>query len=198
MLIQYFISIIIGYFLGCFSTAYFVGKLMGNIDIREHGSGNAGATNMIRVLGTKAGVITFFGDGLKGALSVLIGIWIGGEIGGYCAGVAVVVGHNWPVFLKFRGGKGIAASVGTILVLQPAICVGMVAVGVLLIAITRYVSLASIGGAVAFPVIVLLTNRGNIPLVVYSFLLGGMAILQHRHNIQRLIAGRENKLGRKK
>jgi len=191
---RYILLAVIGYFLGGFPTAYIVGKAMGNIDIRKHGSKNPGATNMFRVLGAKAGVITFLGDGFKGALAALIGGWIGLEIGALICGSAAVIGHNWPVFFRFKGGKGIATSLGAILVLQPLIGLGMLAVGIASIILTRYVSLASIGGAIAFPVIVLLTKSENKPLVVFSLLLGIIALVRHYENIRRLLSGTENKL----
>ncbi|MGI6705340.1 MAG: glycerol-3-phosphate 1-O-acyltransferase PlsY [Clostridia bacterium] len=194
MIGRYILLAVMGYFIGSFPTAYIVGKVMGNIDIRKYGSKNPGATNMFRVLGAKAGVITFLGDGLKGVLASLIGGWIGLEIGAYICGSAAVIGHNWPAFSRFKGGKGIATSLGAIMVLQPLIGLGMLAVGIASIILTRYVSLASIGGAVAFPVIVLLTKSDNRPLVVFSLLLGVIALIRHYENIRRLLSGTENRL----
>ncbi len=194
MIFHYILLAVIGYFLGGFPTAYIVGRAMGNIDIRKYGSKNPGATNMFRVLGAKAGVITFLGDGLKGALAALIGGWIGLEIGAYICGSAAVIGHNWPVFFRFKGGKGIATSLGAIMVLQPLVGLGMLCVGIASIILTRYVSLASIGGSVAFPVIVLLTRSENRPLVVFSLVLGVIALIRHYENIRRLLSGTENRL----
>lgn len=198
IILFYLASTVIGYILGCFSTAYVVGRVFGNLDIRKYGSGNAGTTNIMRILGTKAGIITFIGDALKGVLAVWIGQWIGHEIGGYICGIAAVIGHNWPIFLKFKGGKGIATSLGTILALQPVIALIMLIVAIGLIALTRYVSLASVGGALAFPIISIVTKWDNKPLVVFSLLLGLMAIYKHKENIKRLIEGKENKFGIKR
>jgi acyl phosphate:glycerol-3-phosphate acyltransferase len=191
----YLLCTVIGYILGCFSTAYIVGRVFGNLDIHEHGSGNVGTTNIMRTLGIKAGIITFIGDAFKGVLAVWIGQWIGHEIGGYICGIAAVIGHTWPIFLKFKGGKGIATSLGTILALQPIIALIMLIVAIGLIALTRYVSLASVGGALAFPIISIITKWDNKPLIVFSLLLGFMAVYKHKENIKRLIQGKENKFG---
>ena len=110
----YILIAIIGYFLGNISSSYLVGKLMAKVDVREHGSGNLGATNVYRVLGFKAGAIVFLADTLKGLLATLIGLWIKGDVGGLIGGIAAVAGHNWPFLLEFKGGKGIATSFGSI------------------------------------------------------------------------------------
>ena len=119
---KYILVIVIGYIMGNFASSYFVGKLLAKIDIREHGSGNAGAANTFRVLGATAGAIVFVCDVLKGILATAIGLWItGSRAGAMLAGGMAVIGHNWPVFFRFKGGKGIAASFGLIIVLFPKI-----------------------------------------------------------------------------
>ena len=119
----YLLTVVIGYLVGNLSPSYIIGKISENIDIRDYGSGNAGTTNTIRVLGAKAGVIVFLCDVMKGALATLIGLWLtgGDQLGAVLSGGMAVIGHNWPVLLRFKGGKGIASSFGLILVMFPKI-----------------------------------------------------------------------------
>lgn len=187
---------VLSYVLGNFSTAYFLAKLYADIDIRKYGSGNAGATNALRTLGKKVGLAALLGDIIKGIIAVLIGSFIAGEDGQIVAGLFVVIGHNWPAFLNFKGGKGIATTIGVMAAINPYIVAGIVPVGVLIIAITRYVSLASILGMIAFPITMLFTKQ-PVKLVIFSFLLSIMAVYRHRSNIHKLLTGTENKLGQK-
>ncbi len=183
---NYIIILLIGYFIGCISSSYFIGKLNGNIDIRQHGSGNLGATNAFRVLGLKAGVGVFAADLLKGVVATLIGMWIAGDIGGLAGGLAAIIGHNWPVFLGFRGGKGVATSMGLIFTLFPWIGLILVAVGFIVILVSRYVSLASLIGSFLFPVLV--AAFGYDPVyVIISVIIAGLAIFRHKSNIMRLV-----------
>ncbi len=188
--------IIISYILGNFSTAYLIAKLYAGIDIRKYGSGNAGATNALRTLGKKAGIAALLGDVLKGICAVVLGKLIAGEDGQILAGLFVVVGHNWPAFLNFKGGKGVATTIGVMIAINPFIIAGIVPAGIIFIAITKYVSLASILGMAVFPFIMLLT-RQSVKLVVFSFILSIMSVYRHKTNIKRLLAGTENKLGQK-
>ncbi len=189
----YILIAIIGYFLGNISSSYLVGKLMGKVDVREHGSGNLGATNVYRVLGFKAGVIVFLADTLKGLLATLIGLWIKGDVGGLIGGIAAVAGHNWPFLLEFKGGKGIATSFGSIVILFPLISLILLIVEVLVIAFTGYVSLASITVAVLFPILVI-AFRYSIKHIIGALILAILAIYRHRSNISRLLKGQENKI----
>ena len=116
---KYVLVSIIAYLLGNIATSYIVSKVFGKIDIRDYGSGNAGSTNVFRVLGAKAAVIAFLGDVLKGTAAVLIGRYIGGSYGEILAGIFVIIGHNWPVFLGGKGGKGIATTIGLMLPIDP-------------------------------------------------------------------------------
>ena len=197
---NHIIILLIGYFIGSISSSYLIGKLSGNIDIRQHGSGNLGATNAFRVLGLKAGVGVFVADLLKGVVAALIGMWIAGDIGGLVGGLAAVLGHNWPVFLGFRGGKGVATSMGLIFTLFPWIGLILVAVGFIVILVSRYVSLASLIGSFLFPVLVAVFGYDQL-YVIISIILAGLAIFRHKSNIMRLAQGKENKisfsLGRK-
>ncbi len=187
---------IISYFLGNISASYLIAKYKGGIDIRKHGSGNAGATNVLRTLGAKAGLLAFAGDALKGILAVILGKLIGGEDGQIAAGIFVVIGHNWPILLGFKGGKGIATTIGVMIAINPYIVAAIVPIGLIIIFITKYVSLASILGMAIFP-ITMLMNKQPVKLVLFSFLLSAMAIYRHKSNIKKLIGGTEAKIGDK-
>lgn len=191
---KYILVIVIGYIMGNFASSYFVGKLLAKIDIREHGSGNAGAANTFRVLGATAGAIVFVCDVLKGILATAIGLWItGSRAGAMLAGGMAVIGHNWPVFFRFKGGKGIATSFGLIIVLFPKIALILFAAVVPLMLITRYVSLGSITAAVLLPVL-LVAYQEPPNIVLIGILLAVLAIFRHKDNLVRLWEGTENKI----
>lgn len=189
----YILIAVIGYFLGNISSSYLVGKLMAKIDVREHGSGNLGATNAYRVLGFKAGVIVFLADAIKGLLATVIGLWIKGDVGGLIGGIAAVIGHNWPFLLEFKGGKGIATSFGSIIILFPFISLILLVVEILVIVFTGYVSLASITVAVLFPILVI-AFKYSIQHIIAALVLAVLAVYRHRTNISRLLRGQENKI----
>ncbi|NLX71069.1 MAG: glycerol-3-phosphate 1-O-acyltransferase PlsY [Clostridiales bacterium] len=191
---KFIFVVVLCYLLGSIPPSFLIGKFVKKIDIRQYGSGNVGATNTFRVLGLKAGIAVFLADILKGVIAVLIGRWIAGEAGAYAAGVAVIAGHNWSVFLNFKGGKGIATSFGVILIHFPVISGILFVIGVIIIAITRYVSLASITAAVLLPILLIVFGY-RWSIVLFGLLLGSMALIRHRSNISRLLSGRENKLG---
>lgn len=196
MTIKLIIISLIAYFLGNISASYMVAKYLKGIDIRKYGSGNAGATNVFRTLGVKAGLLAFLGDALKGVIAVVLGQLIGGENGQVAAGLFVVVGHNWPVLLGFKGGKGIATTIGVMIAINPLMVAAIVPIGIVIIIITKYVSLASILGMTIFPLLMLATGQPR-NLVVFSFLLSAMAIYKHKSNIVKLLNGTESKLGEK-
>jgi glycerol-3-phosphate acyltransferase PlsY len=190
----YVIAAVLGYLMGNISSSYFFGKLFKNIDIRQHGSGNAGATNTFRVLGFKAGLIVFLLDVSKGILAALIGGWITGSLlGAVAAGCGAVIGHNWPFVLGFRGGKGIATSLGMMIAVFPKISVILFVLGVVIVFITRYVSLASITAAILFPVL-LLIFREPVEALIVGIVVSALAIYSHRANIIRLLKGKENRI----
>jgi len=193
------LCILIGYFIGCFQTAYILGKTVRKIDIRQFGSGNAGTTNVIRVMGWKSGIITFAGDLLKGILAVLICKMIFPEnlSAALYAGCAAVAGHNWPVFLKFKGGKGIATTIGILLAFDFKIGIICAAIMAIVILITRFVSLGSILMAISIPVLFSIFWRSNYELMILALLLMGSALFRHRTNIERLLSGKESKLGQR-
>ena len=188
--------------LGSIPTGYLVARAKG-VDIRQHGSGNIGATNVFRTLGKPLGILVFFLDALKGFAAVWLARHFGGESDwtGIIAGVAAIAGHNYTPWLGFKGGKGIATSAGVLLALMPLAVLAIAAVWAALFFATRYVSLASIGAAAALPVAVAalwFTGRdGNAPLLGFSVLIAALAIWRHRSNIQRLLAGTEHRFSRK-
>ncbi|MDI3540724.1 MAG: acyl phosphate:glycerol-3-phosphate acyltransferase [Thermosediminibacterales bacterium] len=190
-------SIIISYLLGSISFSYFIAKIWMGIDIRNYGSGNAGATNVLRVLGTKPAIIALLGDALKGIIAVYLGKLTGDESIMLLCGLAVVIGHNWPIFLKFEGGKGIATSLGVILTISPLSSLILIIIGVFIIYITRYVSLGSITSAIILPFIFYMLHKSGYYLI-FALVLTFLALFRHRSNIQRLLSGKESKLGEKK
>lgn len=194
---NFFLIIVISYLVGSFSSAYFVGKYFKKIDIRNHGSGNAGATNALRIMGKKLGVITFLLDFFKGIIAVNIGILISGYDGGLVAAIFTVIGHNYPIFLNFKGGKGIATTIATLAVLEFPITLISVIVGVLVAAISKYVSLGSL---VFLSTLFVLSIFGTEEFYIYRTLtilfLMILGYYRHKENIKRLISGTENRLGR--
>lgn len=207
-----FAALAIGYCLGLFQTGFIYGKLHG-IDIREHGSGNSGATNTLRTLGWKAGIITFAGDCLKAVLSVVLAKVVFGDIFmedikvlEMYAGFGAVLGHNFPFYMKFKGGKGIACTAGVAFAVCPQAVPVCLTVFVLCLALSKYVSLGSILMALLFIIQVFLFNAYGILGIaevnvlefnILAFAFGGLAIYRHKANIVRLANGTENKIGQK-
>lgn len=190
------LAAILAYLIGSFNSAYFFTNFIKKTDIRKYGSGNAGATNVMRVLGFKVAFFVFLSDVLKGVLAVLLGRLIAGNIGGYVGGIAVVVGHNWPVFLGFKGGKGVATSFGAIMTISPVIAVLSLIIGIAVISISKYVSLGSIIGAFTF-LIFNIIYYSSLNMLIFAILLTAMVVFQHRANIKRLLNGTESKFGQK-
>ena len=195
--------ILIAYVLGSIPNALWVGKTFKNIDVREHGSKNTGSTNAARVLGPKLGVFTLILDILKGALPTYLGIVLGANLLTRAAGIdkldiivigmAAILGHTFSLFLKFKGGKAVATTLGVFLVLVPYAILILLVIFFVIFGLTKYVSLASIVSAVALPITVYLTTR-HIPLTVLGIIIGLLVIIRHKENIKRLINGTESKL----
>ena len=183
----------LGYLLGNVQFAVIISRLKYKDDVRNHGSGNAGSTNMLRVFGLSSGLITFLGDLLKGILGVLIGRWIAGEVGGYVCALFVVLGHDFPVFLRFKGGKGVAASLGVIWMIRPLYGLAVTLAAVVLILLFQIISVASMAGSALFMLLALIFDWGNWALVALAFLLWALIMLRHWENILRLARGEENK-----
>lgn len=195
-LLKWFLCACIGYLLGCISSGLIIGRVFARIDIRKKGSGNAGATNVFRVMGALPSLLTLLFDMLKGVLACWIGMLLCGRNGMLLAGACTVLGHNFPVFFRFKGGKGIATTIGCMLMVQPWFgLIGLVG-GLIAIILVRIVSIVSLSGAVLYIVLTPVFHWGDWPLCIYAVLLGLLAIYQHRANIQRLINGTEknNKL----
>ena len=201
-MLVYLIIIITAYLLGNISTSYIVAKRLAGVDIRTQGSGNAGSTNVLRTLGKKAGALTFIGDVLKGLIAVLIARFIAYSVNldnttcAYIAVVAVVLGHNYPVFLGFKGGKGVATSLGSMLGMNPLVALLCLGFFIIIVAITKYVSLGSILGIGLSPIIMMI-NHNNKGVLVTLFLTISV-VITHKENIKRLLNGTERKLGQKK
>ena len=187
---------VIGYFMGCFSTGIILGD-MAKIDIRKYGSKSTGTTNVIRVMGFKMGLMTFIGDFIKAVIAVLLGMMIGGRDGGLIARLFSVIGHNWPVFYGFKGGKGIACSTAVLLLNVPLEGAISAAIAISVIYLSRYVSLGSLSLLFSAAVILPFT-RGLWPVGAWALLLFIFAVYRHRTNIQRLMRGTESKFTGKK
>lgn len=202
MLLNIIICVILGYLCGCLSTSYIIGKA-NHIDIRKYGSGNAGTTNALRTLGMKAGILTFLGDALKAIIPILLITYVifsndtAVHLLALYTGLGVVLGHNFPFWLNFKGGKGIAATGGIMLAFDWRLGLVALVVFVASVAITRYVSVGSLLISLLFPIGVLIIYPGNLHMLLISILFTALAFLKHRTNILRLMKGTENKLGHK-
>lgn len=191
---NYFFLAIISYLLGNISFAYILGKIFTKKDVRDYGSGNAGATNAIRAFGKKIGAMVFIGDVLKGVIAVLIGKTLG-VTGMYLAGAMVIIGHNWPVFLNFKGGKGVATTIGVMIIASPFVTMICFVLGLVVIIATRTVSLGSIIGMAMAPLAAgIFVRPFNMSLFIFCLFIGTMAIYRHKENIKRILNGKENKL----
>lgn len=187
---------IIGYLLGSANSSMIVGKIYG-IDIREHGSGNAGTTNVLRVLGKKAALFVLIGDFAKGVAAYWLGFALAGNVGAMAGGTAAILGHNWPVYFKFRGGRGVLTSLAVVLMMDWKVALTALGVFVIIVAATRYVSLGSMIAAAFLPISAIVYNRG-IELILFTFVIGLLIIVMHRQNFIRITKGTESKLGKSK
>ena len=206
----YIIVGLVAYLIGSISFSIIISKKMAGFDVREKGSGNAGATNMLRSVGKKAAALTLLGDALKGVVAILFAVIVGliaknsdKALLVQIAGIAVVVGHTFPIFFGFKGGKGVATSLGVLLMTNWKIGLICLVFALVLMALTRMVSMGSVGAAILFPVLVLFINTNFIVTegsgyFVYSVILAVLVAFNHRSNIQRILNGTENKLTFKK
>ena len=205
-------ALAIGYVFGIFQTGFIYGKLHG-VDIRQHGSGNTGATNTLRTFGWKGGVVTFIGDCMKSILAIILVKYLLGDsfegdikVLEMYAGLGAVLGHNFPFYLKFKGGKGIACTAGVAFAVCPAAVPVCLTVFLLCLSLSQYVSLGSILMALLFIIQVFVFNfygilgladNAVVEFNILAFVFGAMAIIRHKDNIVRLINGTENKIGKK-
>lgn len=196
------ILIILAYLIGSIPTAVWVSRKVYGIDIREHGSGNAGATNTFRILGSRAGSAVMMIDMFKGFIAVKLSLlsaypWYGEQITNLqiFLGLAAVLGHIFPIWADFRGGKGIATLFGMILAIQPLVAVSLVGVFLAILFLTRYVSLSSISASVAFPLLILFIFKApELSYRVFAIATACLVILTHYKNISRLLHGNESKV----
>lgn len=197
---------LIGYFIGCIQSAYIVGKIFGKIDIREHGSGNAGMTNVTRVMGAKAGLFVFVFDILKGLIAFnLCGLIFGGSsflssgsvLFGIYGGLGAIIGHDFPFYLKFKGGKGVATTLGFFLFINPTIAIITYISGFITAFTTKYISLAALVMNLLF-VILMGIFKMNLEAIILMCVSTTLCFYQHRGNILRLIKGEERKFSFKK
>lgn len=207
-IVGYILAMLVAYLLGSIPTGFLVAKARG-IDIRSVGSGNIGATNVFRTLGKTAGVFVFLADAAKGWLAVfvmakLVATWFYPTPGllaldwfAICAGIAAILGHNYTCWLYFKGGKGIATSAGVLVALVPGPLLIILGIWIVVFALSRYVSLASISAAFALPFAARLVGKST-TIILVTAALAALAIYKHKANIQRLIKGTENRIGAKK
>lgn len=181
------------YLIGSVPVGYLAGRIKG-IDVRKHGSGNIGMTNVTRVVGTIPGLVVLAGDVLKGVLATWLGLRVGGPSVALLGGLAAIIGHNWSVFLGGRGGRGVATSAGVLLTLSPAVALSAVGVWLATLLVFRYVSVASMVAGCSVPLFMLVYRQpaGYLPL---SLVIAGLILNQHRPNIRRLKEGREFRIG---
>ena len=190
------VLVLLCYFMGAIPFSYIFSRLLGGVDIRARGTGNVGATNVLRTLGIKIAIASLMGDLLKGLIAAWLGLYFGGEgMAAVCA-VAAVVGHCWPVFLGFKGGKGVATAAGVIFYLMPTLGLILLVVFITIIFISRFVSLGSICIAALFPALALIMSQPW-QYVIMSVIMAGMVIFRHRTNIERLRHGTEKKINEK-
>ena len=203
-MIECAVMAIIAYLIGSINFSVIFSKKMAGFDVREKGSGNAGPTNMLRSVGKKAAAITLVCDILKGVVAILIALLIGRMVDGantsalvQTAGIAVILGHTFPIFFKFKGGKGVATSLGVLIMSNWQIGLICLVFALILIVLTQMVSVGSIAAAVLYPVLTLFIPQNYIAegnYLIYSILLAVLIIFNHRENVKRLLNGTENRI----
>lgn len=194
MLGKYILAVLLGYGVGCFSSAYFLSKTLKKGDIRKYGSGNAGTTNMLRTYGFGFGIATLLMDILKGILAIVVGYLIGGEECALLSGLFAVVGHIFPFYLGFKGGKGVATTLGVIIAVNPLVGFLLFAMGLVIVLLTQMVSLASLAIVIMFPIICLVLYPTRLMLLAVAIILMLITLYKHRENINRIRRGTENKV----
>lgn len=204
----YIIVTIIAYLLGSISFSVIISKKMAGFDVREKGSGNAGSTNVLRTVGKKAAILTLICDCLKGIVAILIAVLASKIVKGtdagllvQLAGVAVVIGHTFPIFFKFKGGKGVATSLGVLLIINWQIGLICLVFALTLMTLTRFVSLGSVSAAILFPILTIFIQENYIVpgnYIIFGVVLAAIVVFNHRANVKRLLTGTENKLSFKK
>lgn len=201
----YIIISIIAYFIGSISFSVIFSRKFAGFDVRDKGSKNAGATNVLRTVGTKLAALTLVCDILKGVIAILIAIIAGKiwtdidiEILKYLAGLFAILGHTFPIFFEFRGGKGVATALGVLITLNWKIGLICLIFALIIIAFTRMVSVGSILSAVLYPILTVFMGEANFGAVIISIIIALLVIFNHRENLKRIKNGTENKLSFKK
>ncbi len=211
--LAFILTIITSYLIGSINTAIIVTRIVAKKDIRDMGSGNAGLTNVLRTMGKLPAFFTLIGDVLKGVIAVLIGKLlfslignVGGAedlamIGGYISGFFAMIGHVFPAYYRFKGGKGILVSVSILLVIDPIVGIILIALFAILVIATKMVSVGSIAAALSYPIVTYILHaiKGRQNALIEAILagcIGAVIVFMHRHNIKRIINGTENKLGK--
>lgn len=202
----FIIVILISYLIGSISFSIIISKRVAGFDVREKGSGNAGTTNVLRSVGKGAAALTLLGDVLKGVVAILLAmlagvIWKDVDVLTlkYLAGFMAIVGHTYPIFFRFKGGKGVATALGILLMLNWKVGLICLIFGVIIIAVTRMVSVGSILAAILFPILIIfIETEKNFGMLLVSVLIALFVIFNHRSNIKRIREGNENKLSFKK
>ena len=200
----YIIVAVIAYLLGSISFSVIISKKMAGFDVREKGSGNAGSTNVLRTVGKKAAILTLICDILKGVVAVLIAtlfgkIWkeLDGALLVQLAGIFVIIGHTFPIFFKFKGGKGVATSLGVLLITNWQIGLICLVFALVLMVLTQMVSVGSIGAAILYPVLTLFISQNYIvpgTYIISSIIIAILVVFNHRSNVKRLLSGTENRI----
>lgn len=203
----YIIIAILAYAIGSINFSVIISRKVAGFDVREKGSGNAGSTNVLRSVGVKAAVITLICDILKGVISVVIAVILGNIVKNIdkallvqIAGIFVILGHTFPIFFEFKGGKGVATSLGVLLITNWKIGLICLVFALVIIIATRMVSVGSIGAAVLFPILTLFIRENfiveavGLKYLLFSIIIAILVIFNHRENIKRIMNGTENKL----
>lgn len=203
-MVECIIVAIIAYLIGSINFSIIISKKLAGFDVREKGSGNAGTTNMLRAVGKKAAAITLICDILKGVVAILIAMLIGKIVKNsnmallvQIAGVAVILGHTFPIFFRFKGGKGVATSLGVLIMSNWQIGLICLVFALVLMVLTQMVSVGSIAAAILYPVLTLFIPQNYIVsgnYLIYSIILAVLIVFNHRENVKRLLNGTENKI----
>ena len=207
----YIIMAVIAYFIGSINFSVIIGRKMVGIDVRQEGSGNAGSTNVLRTIGLKAALLTLICDILKGVIAILVALLIGNIVKNIdrallvqLAGIFVILGHTFPIFFEFKGGKGVATALGVLLMSNWEIGLICLVFALVIIIASRMVSMGAVGAAILFPVLTLFMNdnfivaASGMKYFIYSLILALIVIFNHRENIKRIMNGTENKIELKK
>ena len=195
---------VVPYLLGSINFAIIISGKRFNDDVRSHGSGNAGMTNMLRTYGKRAAALTLGGDALKAIVAALVGYFMMGMTGAYIAGFFCVLGHTFPIFFKFKGGKGVVTAAASMLMCNPLVFLVLLVLFVVIVGIWRYISLGSIMCALLYPVVlngvdkILLPQHTSGIYIIFVILTAVLVVLKHKDNIKRLLEGKENKLSFKR